>query len=215
MPNSHVKGHSFLFFKNIASERVIHSIKTALACLLGLLIIKIIPWTMDQWLVITIAVVMCAQINVGSVINKSYMRFLGTLSGSILAGVTISLFGTEVLPTAIIIAIATMIFSYIATGTNSYSDSGTLGAVTVIVILLGTHPTITTAAHRCVEISVGILIAALVSQFVLPIRARDHLQKTQADTLEQLGDFYRNAMLKEPTAAVIARYQALDEHIVK
>ncbi len=213
MQNNKVISRPFLFFQAIDFERVIHSIKTALACLAGLLFINY--GVMDSWLIITIAVVMCAQVNVGSVLIKSYMRFLGTLGGSILAAVTITLFGTEVVPTAFTVASGAMIFSYIATSEKSYSDSGTLGAVTVIVILLGKHPTITTALMRFLEISVGILIAALVSQFVLPIRARDHMRKTQADTIEGIRDFYYETLMIEQTDAVVARYQEIDENIVK
>jgi hypothetical protein len=213
-PNSNAKTQQALFFKNFELERVIHSIKTAAACLAGLLVIKLVGRPMDQWLLITVAVVMCAQINVGSVINKSYMRFLGTLSGSILAATTISLFGADIIPIVIIIAFAGMLFSYIATSQQSFNDSGTLGLVTVVVILLGPHPTIMSAFHRFMEISVGILIAALISQFMLPIRARDHLQRTQAKTLEQLRDFYLNSFMQEPTKEIIATYQMLDEEIV-
>jgi uncharacterized membrane protein YccC len=213
MQNNKVISRPFLFFQNIEFERIIHSIKTALACLAGLLFVQY--RVMDQWLVITIAVVMCAQVNVGSVLIKSYMRFLGTLSGSILAAITITLFGTEVLPTVFTVAVSAMIFSYIATSTKNYNDAGTLGAVTVIVILLGKNPTITTALMRFIEISVGILIAALVSQFVLPIRARDHMQKTQAETLERIRDFYYHSLMVEQTDEVVASYQEIDENIVK
>jgi uncharacterized membrane protein YgaE (UPF0421/DUF939 family) len=213
MQNNKVIKRPFLFFQDIEFERIIHSIKTALACLAGLLLIHY--GIMDSWLLISIAVVMCAQVNVGSVLIKSYMRFLGTLSGSILAAVTITLFGTEIAPTAFTIAVSAMVFSYIATSEKSYSDSGTLGAVTVIVILLGSHPTITTALMRFIDISVGILIAALVSQFVLPIRARDHMRKTQAETIERIRDFYYETLMMEQSDEVVARYQDIDENIVK
>jgi uncharacterized membrane protein YgaE (UPF0421/DUF939 family) len=213
MQNNKVISLPFLFFQEIEFERIVHSIKTALACLAGMVFVKY--RVMDQWLVITIAVVMCAQVNVGSVLIKSYMRLLGTLSGSILAAITITLFGTEILPTAFTVAVSAMIFSYIATSTKSYSDSGTLGAVTVIVILLGKQPSITTAMMRFMEISAGILIAALVSQFVLPIRARDHMRKTQAETLEGIRDFYYHSLMVEQTEEAVAKYQEIDENIVK
>jgi uncharacterized membrane protein YgaE (UPF0421/DUF939 family) len=213
----HIEGHKSgrLIFKNLAIERVIHSIKTALAIILGLVIIRFINWQGDQWLVITVAVVMCAQVNVGSVMHKSYMRFVGTITGSIIAGLTLSLFGHDTSVYAIVITLSSILFSYIATSDKTYSDSGTLGVVTVIVILLGQHPSVTTAMQRCLEISIGILLATLVSQFVLPIRARDHLNRTQVQTLRKLNDFYQNSLMKDATPEVIARYQELDESIVK
>jgi uncharacterized membrane protein YccC len=172
----------------------------------------IVPYQADQWLVITIIVVMCAQINVGSVLQKSTMRFLGTCSGSALAALTLLAFGVNPIAIAATIILCSAGFSYIATGEKSYSDAGTLGAVTVVIILLGTKPTLTNAMHRFTEISLGILIATLVSQFVLPIRARDHLRRAQAKTLAQIGEYYRLTFVANPNENEI---QELDEAIVK
>lgn len=201
--------------ENFDIERVIHSIKTAFACLIGFILTRLIDLPMSQWLIISIVVVMCAQINVGSVINKSYMRFLGTLSGSLLAAITLGIFQNNEIANAAAVTFSALLFSYIATSETSYSDSGTLGAVTVITILLGQHPTITTAAHRFLEISIGILIAALVSQFILPIRARDHLVRAQAKTLNQFREFYIDCLVTESSEEVTAKYMELDEAIAK
>src|SRR3989338_7149858 len=90
------------------TERFIHGLKTALACLMGFAITKSVHFPVDQWLIITIIVVMCAQLNVGSVIQKSYMRFLGTFTGSLLAALTLLFFGTNDLATAIIIGLSAL-----------------------------------------------------------------------------------------------------------
>lgn len=106
-----------LLFKNLSgsSERIIHSLKTAFACLLGFVCIKSIGFHTDQWLIITILVVMCAQINVGSVVQKSYMRFLGTLAGSVIAAITIVVLGTDPVVIAIVVTTSALLFSYLAT----------------------------------------------------------------------------------------------------
>jgi uncharacterized membrane protein YccC len=196
----------------IDRERVIHSIKTALACIIGLLLAKVVHFAVDQWLIITIVVVMCGQLNVGSLITKSKMRFLGTLSGSLIAAITIALFGTNIIAVATAISLSSIGFSYIATSEKSYSESGTLGAVTVIVILLGQNPSLYTATHRFLEISAGILIAALVSQFILPIRARDHVRIMQAKAIAQLREYYKISFSIDADESTI---QDLDEEIVK
>jgi uncharacterized membrane protein YccC len=193
-------------------ERSIHAIKTALACLLGLIVANFMPFHADQWLIITIIVVMCAQLNVGSMLSKSSMRFIGTLTGSLVAAFTLICFGANPAVTAAVIAIASVIFSYIATGTNRYSDAGTLGAVTIAVILLGQSPTMVTALQRFIEITLGIIVAALVSQFILPIRARDHLQRTQAQTIEKIQRYYSLIFVKHEQDADL---HELDEAIVK
>lgn len=189
-------------------ERVTHGIKTALACLIGFVITKSVHFNVDQWLIITIIVVMCAQISVGSVVQKSYMRFLGTLTGSIIAIGTLTYFGKNEIAFAIVISLSAMLFSYLATGPQGYNEVGTLGAATVVIILIGNNPTLFTAAERFIEISLGLLIAALVSQFVLPIHARRHLRETQAATIRQLREFYSTTLEED-----VDHYQILDEGI--
>lgn len=196
-------------------ERLVHGFKTALACLIGFLIMNLVHFHFDQWLIVTIIVVMCAQINVGSVIQKSYMRFLGTFFGSMIAVCTLLIFGADEFVIALVVILASFIFSYIATSEASYSDSGTLGAVTIVIILVGKNPTVMTAFERFVEISIGIFIAALISQFILPIHARRHLKLLQANTIRQLRAFYLATLLTDQTTENIESYQLLDESIVK
>lgn len=191
-------------------ERLTHGIKTALACFIGVIITKSLHFHVDQWLIITIIVVMCAQINVGSVVQKSYMRFVGTLTGSIIAALTILYFGEDQIAFAIVISLSAMLFSYIATGPQGYNEAGTLGVVTVVIILISNNPTILTVAERFIEISIGLLVAALVSQFVLPIHARRHLRETQGITIRKLRKFYRAASQPD-----MARFQKIDEDIAQ
>lgn len=197
------------------SERFVHSIKTALACMIGFAITKSVQLPVDQWLIITIVVVMCAQINVGSVLQKSYARFLGTLSGSLLAIITLLLFGANHIAVAITIGMSALIFSYIATSEAFFNDAGTLGAVTTIIILVGKNPTFFTAGMRFMEITVGIIVAALVSQFVLPIHARAHLRRNQAATIKQLRNYYVKTIMDIHPESETIIVQDLDESIVK
>lgn len=196
-------------------ERFIHSLKTAFACLLGFAVSELLSGHVEQWLIITILVVMCAQLNVGSVIQKSYMRFLGTLAGSLIAILAIEFLNNDLLVVASVVAASGLLFSYIATSHNNYSDAGTLGAVTTTIILIGQNPTLAVAAERFFEISVGIVIAALVSQFVLPIHARMHLRRNQARTFRQLRAYYLASLLTNQSEEQSQSYHELDENIVK
>src|SRR5579862_2186173 len=171
-------------------ERFIHSIKTAIACIIGFIITKLLGFPSDQWIVITIIVVMCAQLYVGSVLQKAYFRLLGTLIGCLFAAISLMIFGYNYLTALATIAFSSFVFSYAATSRENLIYTGTLGAVTTAIILLGQTPTLKIALERLIEISVGILIATLVSQFILPIHARTHLRKAQADTLKQLLSYY-------------------------
>lgn len=186
-------------------ERIIHSFKTALACLIGFVITKTFDYHFDQWLVITIIVVMCAQVNVGSILQKSYLRFLGTLLGTLVALLTVDLIGNNSIAISSVIAGAALFFSFLATGPNNMKEAGTLGAATVTIILLSPHPSVALALVRLVEITTGIVISALVSQFVLPIHARSHLQRSQKKNLQQLSEYYKTMLVldTEPTSTKI------------
>ena len=127
------------------TERLTHGLKTAFACLIGFILMRAFHPYIDQWLIITIIVVMCAQLSVGSMMQKSYMRFLGTLSGSMIAALTLVIFGINELAFAIVITMGVLFFSIIATSDKNFSESGTLGAVTVVIILINPHPTLIVA----------------------------------------------------------------------
>ncbi len=201
-----------LFFQN---ERLIHSIKTAIACLFGFVIAGYVHFRSEQWLIITTLVVMCAQVNVGSMIQKSYMRFLGTVAGSSIAILTILIFGANYIASITSVVISAILFSFIATSNKNYSEAGTLGVVTVVIILIGQNPTVASGFERFLEISVGIIIAAIVSQFIFPIHAKDHLRRNQAKTLRKLRTFYSMIFSDHLSLGAISELRELDEDIAK
>jgi uncharacterized membrane protein YccC len=196
-------------------ERIIHGVKTALACLIGFIVAYYLHFQAMQWVVITTLVVMCAQLNVGSVIHKSYMRFLGTLIGSLIAIFTLKIFGNDLIINISVVLIVAIICSFIATGTKNYNESGTLGAVTVTIILFGSNPSIQTGMERFIEISLGIFIAALISQFIFPIHAKTHLRRNQATTIKKIRTFYLNLFASTPSSDTTTTLGNLDEEIVK
>lgn len=195
-------------------ERLIHSIKTVIACLLGLLFTKLIGLPAEQWVIITILVVMCAQIYVGSVLRSAYLRFLGTLIGCLFAAFIIITLGDAPTSTVIAIAASSFVFSYIATKQENLTYAATLGAVTTAIILLDPHPTLSLAFQRFLEISLGVFIATMVSQFVLPIHATVHLRRAQAATLGQLSHYYQEVMINRAGKETPPDYQELEEEIV-
>lgn len=196
-------------------ERVIHSTKTAIACLIGYGLTKVIAFQTNQWIIITILVVMCSQIYVGGVLQKGYLRFLGTLTGCILAILTLKFAGHSSTAIAITLGYTSFLFSYMATGNEKFMYASMLGAVTIAIILLGQNPSITQAVERFLEISIGILIATLISQFVLPIHAKTHLKRTQIKTLTALRDYYTACIVTEHSEAEASRFEEFDENIVK
>lgn len=195
-------------------ERLIHSFKTALACIIGVVVIKFAHIQSGQWVMISIVIVMCAQINVGSLVQKSYLRLAGTLLGCAIAILALTFFGYSEIVVISSIAIAAFFFSYAATAQDAFINLGTLGAATTAIIMATPHPTVTLATDRFIEISIGIVIAALVSQFILPIHARTHLLRAQAKTLTLLREFYLMRIATPPFVAPID-YLESDEEIAK
>lgn len=199
------------------NDRLIHSLKTAIAVAIGFSLTHLVSFAYGQWIIITILVVMCAQIYVGGALQKGYLRFLGTLCGCAIAIVIIEIFHSSVLSVFLALVIGSFIFSYIATsGKDTLSYLGTMGAATLAIILWGrSDSSLSYAISRFLEISVGILIATLVSQFVFPIHAKKQLRKNQTETLKQLKDFYNKTVVMGLAEVQTVEHHDLDEEIVK
>lgn len=173
----------------LESDRVIHSLKTAIALLVGLLISYLFKLPLQgRWVVITILVVMCAQSRVGAILQKSYMRFIGTVIGACFACLTIWLVYPNVVFTILILCVATAVFSYIADSPSTWSEAGPLGAVTLIIIVISQNPNFYTVISRFLEINLGIIIALLVSRFIWPLHSRTQLRYMLIDTLQNLKE---------------------------
>ncbi len=76
----------------IAAERLIHSVKTAIAASAAYCLAHLIGQPADQWIVISVIVVMCAQLYVGSIIQKILFAPAWTLLGCLTATATILFF---------------------------------------------------------------------------------------------------------------------------
>jgi uncharacterized membrane protein YccC len=135
-------------------------------------------------------VVMSAQTHFGGAVRKASMRFLGTLGGVTTAIAVLWFFGDNILVVFCTIFFASIIFAYIASDHGDISYAGTLGGVTVILVLTGQQISIETAIQRGCYIVVGIVIALLVSRLFFPIHARNRLRYHVATTLRNLSDLY-------------------------
>ncbi|MDQ8039333.1 MAG: FUSC family protein [Rickettsiella sp.] len=172
---------------NLDSNRLIHSLKTAIAFLIGIFIVRVFAFPQrGQWILISILVVMCAQSRVGAMMQKSYMRFLGTVIGASIAALTLWLAYPNVVWTTLILCLTTALFSYIADSPGYFSEAGPLGAVTTVIILVGQDPSYTSVISRFFEISLGIIIALLVSRFIWPLHSRTQLRFVVTITLQDL-----------------------------
>ena len=177
-------------FTVLDKNRIIHSLKTAIACLVGFFITKFFNLHTNQWVLITIIVVMCAQSRVGALLQKSYMRLAGTVIGAIITIAVLMLYGTDPLAILLTVCLSAAFFSYIAEGSSLISEAGTIGAVTVAIVLLGQEQTLNVAFLRIIEILLGMVIAFLVSRFLWPVHAKKRLFYSIVNTLHYLKKLY-------------------------
>jgi uncharacterized membrane protein YccC len=196
-------------------EWLIHSFKAVTACILSILLIYFIGRPNALWVVVTVIVIMCAQIYVGSVIQKAMWRFVGTSFGCLLAAIALINFGATPMSILVTVALSVFIFSYLAAGQENMPYAATLGAATTAIIMLGHPATLTLAIERFFEIGTGVLIAAVVSQFIFPIHASTHLRRLQYKTIEQLRDYYKTMVGSSAHSTELSYYHEQEENIVR
>lgn len=174
--------------------RVIHSIKTAIGCLIGVFIDRYYNLPSGQWIPITVMVVMSAQVHFGGALYKAYLRFLGTAAGILSTIIVLYLFGNRLEIILIASFIFCMFFTYITNSVKNIGYAGTLGGVTMLLTLTGQEASIDIAIQRGFYILLGIIIALLVSRFLFPIHACDRFRVHVATTLRNLGKLYKKVV---------------------
>jgi uncharacterized membrane protein YccC len=163
---------------------LIHAAKTALAAALCWWLALRFGLHDGYWGSISAIIVL--QSNVGSTVNASRDRLLGTVIGAAL-GFSFSLFGT--LPWNYILAV---IAAIIVCGLLGLRSSSRLAGVTITIIML-VHKEGSLwglAGDRVIEVVLGIIVALAVSTLVFPDRARLRLRDGLAQEFLVLGTFF-------------------------
>jgi uncharacterized membrane protein YccC len=187
---------------------VIHAGKTALAAALCWWLALRFGLHDGYWGSISAIIVM--QSNVGSTVNASRDRILGTLIGAVF-GFSFSLFGA--LPWNYILAVLTAV---IVCGLLGLHNSSRLAGVTVTIIMLveKAGPRWTLALDRVGEVVLGIFVALAVATLVFPDRARLRLREGLAQEFLVLGAFFE-AILQGFDGAPAENLQTLREDALK
>jgi uncharacterized membrane protein YccC len=163
---------------------LIHAAKTALAAALCWWLALRFGLHDGYWGSISAIIVL--QSNVGSTVNASRDRILGTLIGCIF-GFSFSLFGT--LPWNYILAVLSAV---IVCGLLGLRSSSRLAGVTITIIMLVQKPgpKWSLALDRVGEVMLGIVVALAVTTLVFPDRARLRLRDGLAQEFLVLGGFF-------------------------
>ena len=168
--------------------RLFLGIKTALTASLCLWITKQFGLHEGYWSAITAIIVM--QSNVGSTVRASRDRLIGTALGAVLGSLA-SPWGRYPLAFALTL-LAGMLICALLRLRNSVRLTGVTICIVMLVQRSGSQWRI--AADRFFEVSLGILVALLVSVLVLPQRARQHLRQDLAEEFLLLGQLLETVM---------------------
>ena len=160
-----------------------------------------------------ISAIIVLQSNVGSTITASRDRLIGTAIGALI-GWAAAPWGPHPLAFAIAVLAAVLICSGLG-----LKNSSRLAGVTVSIVMLvqrnGSHWRI--ALDRFFEVALGIVVALAVSTFVLPRRARRHLQQGLSQEFTSLGQVFEAVMSSfrnQPDETLADQKQHLEQLIL-
>lgn len=158
--------------------RVIHAGKLALALLIAAVLHTVKPMPHFIWCMVTIIIIMMSLPQVGATVEKALMRTVGTLVGAAWGVLLVTAIGDYRL--MLVPMLASVAFLCHRSG-GRYSYGYLVAGITIIIVTGdASHDGPAEALWRTANILAGCFIAAGVSLFVLPIRAKQ-------DWREQLG----------------------------
>jgi uncharacterized membrane protein YccC len=178
------------FPRAATAENARQAIKTAVAGLVSMYVARLFHLPEGYWAAISALIVM--QSNVGATLSASRTRLAGTAVGAVVGGAFVALWGDSVPGFALAVAVAFFLCFVLR-----LPDSQRLATVTVAIIMLIGRPVSpwTVALHRFIEVSLGILIALVISLTLWPNHARRSLREGLATALIKLGELYQAALL--------------------
>ena len=138
---------------------LVHSLRTAVACVVSLLIARLFRLPEAYWAPITTVVI--TQSSLGAALAVSWDRFLGTVQGVVVGAVMATYFG----PNAVAFGIGVFVLGLVRLVTHSDLTGYRFGGVALAIVLLvpRTGPPWQIALHRFVEVSIGIGVALTLS----------------------------------------------------
>jgi uncharacterized membrane protein YccC len=147
---------------------VVHSLRTAVACVASLLVARLFRLPEAYWAPITTMVI--TQSSLGAALAVSWHRFLGTVLGAVVGAVVATYFG----PHALAFGFGVFILGLVRLVTHSDLTGYRFGGVALAIVLLvpRTGPPWQIAFHRFAEVSIGIAVALMFS-VVWPEREAD------------------------------------------
>ncbi len=138
---------------------LVHSVRTAIACVASLLVARLFRLPEAYWAPITTMVI--TQSSLGAAFAVSWQRFVGTFLGASVGAIVASYFG----PHALVFGTSLFILGMLRILTQSDSTAYRFGGVALAIVLMvpRTGPAWQIALHRFIEVSIGIGVALILS----------------------------------------------------
>jgi len=138
---------------------LVHSVRTAVAALVSLLVARLFRLPEAYWAPITTLVI--TQSSLGAAFAVSSQRFIGTVLGAVVGGAVASYFG----PHALVFGICVFILGLLCALTRSGAAAYRFGGVTLAIVVLipRSNTAWLVAFHRFAEVSIGIAVALLLA----------------------------------------------------
>ena len=142
-----------------------HCARTAMTAVASLLIARVFMLPQSYWAPITTLVI--TQSSLGSTLAVSWQRFIGTVLGASVGAIVASYFG----PQSLVFGTSVFLLGLFCAAVQADRSAYRFGGVTLAIVLLvpQTEPAWQVAFHRFAEVSVGIVVA-LVMTVVWPER---------------------------------------------
>ena len=169
--------------------RIIHVLKISLALLIAHIINLFYPVPYLAWTSVTIVIIMLTLPQVGGALEKSIQRVIGTLFGAAY-GIFILYLTSDPLLSGLLALLAIAFITWRASGKMSYAYL--VAGFTLMIVLDGGEHGIQEAIWRTANILLGCLIAIVVSQCVLPLRARNEWRWLLAQSLRGMSHVWQS-----------------------
>ncbi|RUR10161.1 FUSC family protein [Legionella sp. km772] len=164
--------------------KTIRTWRLALTCIFLFLISWYYKIPESSWSLVTIWFVMYEYTTVGGVLNKSMLRFLGTVISASYGVIIIYFCGNDPIINMLALVAGLFFYTYWFMG-NDKTYTGTIGAVTLTIVLLN-YNDIEVAILRAFNVLIGIIASVFMIRFFYPQYARNLLIEAQLGWCNQL-----------------------------
>ena len=143
----------------LTKQAVVHSVRTAAAAIVSLLVARALRLPESYWAVVTTLVVM--QSTLGAAWTISRQRFAGTALGAAMGALLAGCFGMNLIAFSAGVFLAGLICAALRLDRAAYRFSGV--TITIIMLVAHTEPVTVVAVHRFIEVSVRIAVGLLLT----------------------------------------------------